>query len=66
MFAPVTKPVPTPQMIVGLAEQFEAAGDRVTAALLLGLAQTLYSPELDAFALSDVCGGSGFLDRWIS
>lgn len=49
----VTKLLPTPQMLVSLSEQFEAAGDAVTAVMLLGLAQTLYSPGPDTFALSD-------------
>jgi len=56
MSVSVTKPVPTPRMprmLVSLSEQFEAAGDPVTAVMLLGLAQTLYSPEPDAFALAD-------------
>ena len=44
---------PTPQMLVSLSEQFAAAGDRATAALLRGLARTLPVPDADIVADDD-------------
>jgi hypothetical protein len=64
MFAPVTRLVPTPRMLVCLAEQFQAAGDRVTAVIILGLAETLMRnsgpewPEAGHFCPFSPCDSS--------
>lgn len=57
MSVSVTKPVPTPRMLVSLSEQFEAAGDPVTAVMLLSLAQTLYSPEPERLKMNPLLVG---------
>ena len=44
---------PTPQMLVSLSKQFDAAGDRATAALLRGIARTLPVPDAGTGAAGD-------------